>query len=238
LSFERAGTSDLVQVLGPDGAEPDSGPPLGFRPGSRYPGQRVARANALWGVRAVAFLRVAGFESLTGVQDVRRGFQASTMLGRSIALLGTRDDDYFVSASLYSGMGGGRSFLANELRGEARHDNSNNDWRGGVIGGRGVWYLVPDARWRFVTSAHVLRRVAPPGASADPAGRTRGGRARLRRGARGRQRARRAARRVALRARRAGNVGDLGVAAFADAGKAVGGGAPYGVTRRYAGPWA
>jgi hypothetical protein len=229
ISYEQAGTNDLVQVLGPGGVEPDSGPPLGFRPGARYPGQRVARANALWGVRAVNFLRVSGFESLTGVQDVRRGFQASTMLGRSVALLGTRDDDYFVSGNLYAGMGGGRSFLANEVRGEARHDNASNDWRGIVVGGRSAWYLVPGPRWRFVTSAQFSGVWRPRVPIQIQLG-TRDG------GVRGYDGAVEAGNaRVVLRTESRyvlgplGNVGDLGVAAFADAGRLWAGGAPYGV---------
>jgi hypothetical protein len=229
LSYERAGTGGPARVLGPAGVEPDSGPPLGFSPGERYPGQRVARVNALWGVRAVSFLRVAGFESLTGVQDVRRGFQASTMLGRSIALLGTRDDDYFVSASLYAGMGGGRSFLANELRGEARHDNSNNDWRGGVIGGRSAWYLVPNARWRFVTSAE-YSGVWRPRVPVQIRLGTRDNGVRGYNGAVEAGNARavlRAESRYVLGA--LGNIGDLGAAAFVDAGRMWAGGAPYGV---------
>jgi hypothetical protein len=44
LSYERSETADLVRVFGPDGFEPDSGPPLGFVPGARYPG-RTRRAS-------------------------------------------------------------------------------------------------------------------------------------------------------------------------------------------------
>jgi hypothetical protein len=229
LSYERAGTGGPARVLGPAGVEPDSGPPLGFSPGERYPGQRVARVNALWGVRAVNFLRVTGFESLTGVQDVRRGFQASSMLGRSVALLGSRDDDYFVSGNLYAGVGGGRSFLANEVRGEARHDNGTDRWRGLVVGGRSAWYLVPGERWRFVTSAQFSGVWRPRVPIQIQLG-TRDG------GVRGYDGAVEAGNaRVVLRAESRyvlgalGNVGDLGVAAFADAGRMWAGGAPYGV---------
>jgi hypothetical protein len=189
----------------------------------------VVRANALWGVRAVNFLRVSGFESLTGVQDVRRGFQASTMLGRSVALLGTRDDDYFVSGNLYGGIGDGRSFLAAEVRGEARHENRANEWRGLIAGGRTAWYLVPSARWRFVTSTEfsgVWRPRIPvqiqlgtrDGGVRGYTGAVEAGNARV---------VARAESRFVLGA--LGNVGDLGIAAFGDAGKLWAGSAPYGV---------
>lgn len=229
LSFEQAETADWVNVRGPAGIEPDSGPPLGFRPGAHYPGQRVARANALWGVRAVNFMRVTGFESLTGVQDVRRGFQASTMLGRSVAILGTRDDDYFASANLYAGFGGGRSFLASEARGEARHDNGTDRWRGFVLGGRSAWYVVPDARWRFVTSVDYSGVWRPRVPIQIQLGAREGGV----RGYNGALEA--GAARAVVRAESRyvlgslGTLGDLGIGAFADAGRLWAGDAPYGV---------
>jgi hypothetical protein len=230
LSYEQAETADLVRVLAPGGIQPDTGPPLGFVPGARYPGQRVARVNALWGVRALNFMRVTGFESLTGVQDVRRGFQAGMMLGRSVAALGTRDDDYFVSGNLYGGVGGGRSFLASEARGEARHDNGTNRWRGLVVGGRTSWYLVPDERWRFLTTAEYSGVWRPRVPIQIPLGSREGGV----RGYAGAIEA--GAARAVVRAESRyvlgplGNIGDLGVAAFADAGKLWAGSAPYGVT--------
>ena len=230
LSYERSETADLVRVFGPDGFEPDSGPPLGFVPGARYPGQNATRVNALWGVRAVDFLRVAGFETLTGVQDVRRGFQASTMLGRSVSLLGTRDDDYFASANVYAGMGSGRAFVASEVRGEARHDNRSNDWRGLVAGGRTAWYLVPDDRWRVVTSADYSGVWRPRVPVQLQLGARDGGV----RGYRGALEAGSARAVVRTEARyvlgAVGTFGDLGVGAFADAGRLWAGTAPYGVT--------
>ncbi len=230
VSFEEAETGDGVSVFGRGGVSPDSGPPLGFRPGARYPGQRVARANALWGVRAVNFMRVAGFESLTGVQDVRRGFQGGVLLGRSVEALGTRDDDYFVSGNVYGGVGGPRSFVASELRGEARHDNGTNLWRGLVVGGRTAWYLVPDARWRFLLSADYTGAWRPRVPLQIPLG-TREGGVRGYAGAVEAGSARAVARlesRYVLGA--LGNVGDLGLSAFADAGRLWAGGAPYGVS--------
>jgi hypothetical protein len=203
---------------------------LGFSPSGRFPAQRVARANALWGVRAVRFMRVTGFDALTGVQDVRRGSRAGVLLGRSLALLGTRDDDYYVSGDVYAGGGSPRSFMAAELHGEARHENRANAWRGLVSGGRAAWYLVPGDRWRFVASTDfaMAERARVP---VQLAVGERDGGVRGYAGAREAGSARAVARaesRYVLG--RLGNVGDMGVAAFADAGRLWAGDAPYGVT--------
>lgn len=230
LSYEAARTEAGVRVLSDSGPVPDAGTPLGFAPDARYAPQRVARVNALWGVRAVNFLRVSGFDALTGVQDVRRGFQTGVLLGRSVQLLGTRDDDYFVSADAYGGFGGQRAFVGAELHGEARHDNRLDAWRGFVSGGRAAWYVVPNDRWRFVTSAQYSgawrARVPMQLALGERDGGLRGyGGARE--GGSGRLVTRVESRYVLGRV---GNVGEAGLAAFVDAGKLWAGDAPYGVT--------
>jgi hypothetical protein len=92
-----------------------------------------------------------------------------------------------------------------------------------------VWYLVPDARWRFVTSATYSGVWRPRVPVQIQLGAREGGV----RGYDGALEAGNA--RAVLRAESRyvlgalGNVGDLGVAAFADAGKLWAGGAPYGV---------
>lgn len=230
LSFEDARTADRVQILSDSGPAPDGGPVLGFLPSARFPAERVTRANVLWGVRAVNFLRVTGFDALTGVQDVRRGFQAGMLLGRSVALLGSRDDDYFASGDLYAGTGSARSFVGTELHAEARHDNYLNAWRGLVGGGRAAWYLVPSDRWRFVTSTDfsVAERARVPVQLS--LGERDGGV----RGYRGAREAGSVRAVVRVESRYVlgplGNVGDLGVATFADAGRLWAGDAPYGVS--------
>jgi hypothetical protein len=87
---------------------------------------------------------VTGFDALTGAQDVRRGFQVGTLLGRGVSLgASQRDDDIFVSADLYAGFGTPRAFAALEVEGEGRQDNDRNEWNGVVGSGRAAWYLVP-----------------------------------------------------------------------------------------------
>src|SRR5207237_9108320 len=115
LSTERAETEDRVAVLSDTGEVVDRGAPLGFRPGDRDPAQRVVRVNSLWGIRNVRFLRAAGFDALTGSQDVRQGFQLSTVVGRGLGALGSRDDDVFTSVDTYVGMGTPRGFVGAEV---------------------------------------------------------------------------------------------------------------------------
>jgi hypothetical protein len=225
-----ARTTDRVVILGDSGIVEDDGPPLGFRPSERYPGQDVVRLSLLWGVRNLRFVPVAGFESLTGVQDVRRGFQLSTVFGRGAAFLGSEDDDYYVSADLYMGAGTPRVFSAMELQAEGRRESRREQWNGVVTSGRWAGYLVPNDRLRFVADveyAGVWRARVPMQLELGAReGGVRGfNRADLAGGRRGVAR---------LETRwvlgRPFNLGDLGVATFGDVGRIWAGDAPYGVT--------
>ncbi|MBA3672710.1 MAG: hypothetical protein H0W68_11915, partial [Gemmatimonadaceae bacterium] len=62
-----------------------------------YPAHRVGRFNALLGVRDIRFVRRDSLDALTAAQDVPVGFQLGTTLGRSLRVLGSREDDLFVS---------------------------------------------------------------------------------------------------------------------------------------------
>src|SRR5439155_10555935 len=84
------------------GLRPDTSTPLR----DRYQSHRTARVNALWGVRDIGFVRVRGFDALNATQDLPVGFQLGTMFGRSLSVLGSRDDDVFVAADAYVGAGG------------------------------------------------------------------------------------------------------------------------------------
>lgn len=230
-SFDRASTSDRVRVLSDSGiVTQDDGPPLGFRPAARYPGQNVARLNALWGVRNVNFVRVSGFDALTGTQDVRRGVQASVLFGRSVPLFRSHDDDYFISGEAYAGMGGTVSFVAGEIRSEARRDNARGVWDGIVVGGRGAWYLVPSARFRLVSSLEYggtqRPRIPVQLSLGDRNGGVRGYGGTTVAGAS------RAVARIEPRmvfGPKFG-LGEFGAAAFADVGRLWAGDAPYGVS--------
>jgi hemolysin activation/secretion protein len=175
-------------------------------------------------------MRVTGFDALTGAQDVRRGFQLGTMIGRTMGLLGSRDDDVFVASDLYLGVGGARSFAALEVKGEGRQDNDRNEWNGLVGSGRAAWYVVPDDRNRLVLDLQ-YSGVWRPRVPVQLALGAREG------GARGFEGAEVAgARRLVARAEhrvvagRPFNLGDLGFATFADVGRVWAGDAPYGVT--------
>lgn len=98
---------------------------------NRYPSRRQTRVNALFGLRDLRFIRVTGFESLDGAEDVPRGFQFSGLLGRGMRILdqGT-DRGIFASTSLYGGFGSERLFLRTDVSLEARRENSARRWVG------------------------------------------------------------------------------------------------------------
>jgi hypothetical protein len=118
----------------------------------RYPQRRAARVNTLWGVRNVQFRRVEGFDALTGEQDVRTGFQLGALLGRSLSVLGTTDDDIIVSTDIYAGVGTARSFAAIQLLGEGRQSYDENRWDDILTSGRAAWYFKPRARHTSILS--------------------------------------------------------------------------------------
>jgi hypothetical protein len=229
LSMEREVTDREPVVRTDSGLVADEGLPLGFEPGERYTSQRVTRLNALWGVRNVRFMRVTGFDALTGTQDVRVGFQLGTLVGRGLNILRSRDDDMLVSADVYLGLGTANSFAALQVQGEGRQDFDRNRWDGILASGRGAWYLKLSDRHRLVTSAEWSggwrQRVPFQLTLGDREG-----------GVRGFADSRAAgARRGLLRVEerwllgRLFGLGDLGVATFVDAGKMMAGDVPYGV---------
>jgi hypothetical protein len=119
----------------------------------RYARRRAARVNLLWGVRNIEFARVRGFDALTSEQDVRTGFQLGTLFGRSLAVLGSTDDDMFVGADAYAGMGSQWSFVAAEVRGEGRQSYDTNRWDDILGSGRAAWYFKIEDRHTAITSA-------------------------------------------------------------------------------------
>ena len=195
----------------------------------RYERTRNARVNALWGVRNIRFLRVEAFDALDAEQDVRIGFQFGTLLGRSLSVLGSRDDDIFTAADVYAGMGSPRSFLAFHAQGEGRQDGDTERWDAILAAGRAAWYAKPHPRHTLITSAEYSggwrQRVPFQLVFSDREG-----------GLRGYRESRSAGgQRLVARLEERWRVGvfralDLGVSAFGDAGKLWAGDAPYGVT--------
>jgi hypothetical protein len=107
----------------------------------RYAVHRTARINALWGVRNIRFVRVAGFDALTATQDLRRGFQLGVLAGRSLSVLGSTDDDIFVAADLYAGWTHRNTFIGLQFLGEGRQNYDENQWDGILGSGRAASYL-------------------------------------------------------------------------------------------------
>jgi hypothetical protein len=229
LSSERAETEDRVSILSDTAEVADDGPELGFVPSERYRRQQTVRVNSLWGIRNVRFLGATGFDALTGRQDVRRGFQIGSVVGRGLGALGSRDDDVFTSVDAYVGMGTARGFLAAEVRAEGRSDYDTRRWDGIVVSGRAAWYVVPDARWRTVASVEYGGAWRPHVPLQLALGAIDGGV----RGFNGATAT--GAQRVVWRFEQRRvlgtpfRLGDLGVAAFVDAGRTFAGEAPYGV---------
>lgn len=120
---------------------------------NRYAMHRIARVNALWGVRDIDFIRARGLDALRATQDVPIGFQLGTMFGRSLPALGSGDDDIFMSADLYLGLGSPHDLFRLQFQGEARRDNSLNVWDGILTSGRAAEYLQITEDETIVTSA-------------------------------------------------------------------------------------
>lgn len=184
-----------------------------FRP------QRVVRANALLGVRAIRFVQVQGFDALTGAQDVRVGMQVGLVAGRSIVVRRARDRDDFVAANLYGGYGGTRSFVGLQAVTEARYDRDSKAWDNFVTSGKLAWYFRPAVRQTTVVesewSAGRDMRVPFQLSLADREGGIMGHRASNQAGAR--RLVLRAEQRMVVPTRL--NVADIGFAGFAEAGR-------------------
>lgn len=195
----------------------------------RYSSQRTARVNALWGVRSIRFLRVAGFDALTAEQDVRTGFQLGTLFGRSLSVLGSRDDDIQLSADVYAGYGTPWSFAALQVEGEGRQSYDDNRWDEILGSARLAWYVKFQPRHTMITSLEWgggWRQRSPYQLTlGEPSGGVRGYRATRLPGAR---------RGVARIENRwfLGNVrgnADAGLGFFMDAGRMWAGDAPFGL---------
>jgi hypothetical protein len=210
----------------------------GFRPDTstvlrdRYQPHRIARVNALWGVRDIGFVRVRGFDALTGTQDLPVGFQVGTLFGRSLTVLGSKDDDVFMAADLYVGSGGPNAALRVQLQGEGRRSNDQTMWDGVLTNGRAAEYIrfgeshtaIVSAEWSGGWRQRVPFRLTLGAAE----GGLRGYHASTDLG--GQRAIGRIEDRYVLG--RPLGLGDLGVAWFTDAGRLWAGDVPYGTTTR------
>jgi hypothetical protein len=135
-------------IIGPNGLVPDLSPELQ----NRYKPHRMARANVLWGVRDVTFKRRTGYDALTATQDIPAGFQLGTVFGRSLSVLGSRDDDIFMAADLYLGIVGRYSAFRVQLQGEGRRENDTGGWDGILTSGRAAQYVKTGSRNTLIGS--------------------------------------------------------------------------------------
>lgn len=119
---------------------------------NRYDRRRVTRVNALAGIRNVQYLRVTGFESLDGTQDIRKGFELATLVGRGMQMLGGTEKDLFASANLYAGAGSPLAFAAAEGTIEGRRGDGTREWDGVLASGRLAGYMKPAPRHTVMTS--------------------------------------------------------------------------------------
>ena len=148
ISHEESKPLGRVVIVTDTGLVPDDTPQLD----ARYFARTTARLNLLWGVRNIRFMRVEGFDALTGEQDVRTGFQLGTLLGRSLSVLGTTDDDILVSTDIYAGGGTPGSWTAIQIFGEGRQSYDDNRWDDILTSGRAAWYLKGHPRHTSILS--------------------------------------------------------------------------------------
>lgn len=137
VSYEREETASMPVLVRDSGLVPTSNPVLDGRFGK----QRTARANFLAGVRNITFLRVTGFEALEGPQDVWKGFQLGTLVGKGVkGLFGTDRDDLFLAFDAYGGIGSPRSFLASRIKMETRRDQGMQRLDRSLLSATTTWY--------------------------------------------------------------------------------------------------
>lgn len=116
------------------------------------PAQSV-RANLIAGFRGIRYRQARGYDALTAEQDVANGVQASVFVGRSIPRL-SDDDDAFVATELFAGRGGPRSYVAAQVDGEARRPfgTGSDQWDGILGSARAAWYFKPVERITSIAS--------------------------------------------------------------------------------------
>lgn len=195
---------------------------------NRYVGHRMARANMLWGVRDITFERRTGLDALTATQDVPIGFQLGTMFGRSLSVLGSRDDDIFLAGDLYVGAASNYATFRMQVQGEGRRSNDRGAWDGILTSGRAAEYIAASDRNTIIGSIEWSggwkQRIPFNLSLNDPIAGVRGfANSRLVGG-----------QRIVARAESRwlvgpmSSLGDLGLAAFADGGQLLPGDVPFG----------
>jgi hypothetical protein len=148
LTAETVTPAGAAVIVSDSGLVADTTGALGLL----VPAYRNRRINAVVGVRALSFMTAHGFDALTAAQDVARGVQLGTVVGRGTPLLGSPDDDAFVAADLYAGWGSVSSFAALRVEVEARRRPGGDHWDSLVGSGRLAWYFKPADAHVFIGS--------------------------------------------------------------------------------------
>jgi len=196
----------------------------------RFETHRIARVNTLWGVRDIGYARVRGFDALTATQDLPVGFELGTLFGRSLSVLGSRDDDIFMSGDVYLGAAQRDVGLRVQLEGEGRRDNDEGRWDGILTSGQTVGYLRPSENNTMTGSLEFSggwnQRIPFNLSLSDPTGGVRGYISSRTPGGQ----------RIVARwedrqfVGRPFKLADMGVGVFAESGRLWAGDIPYGVT--------
>lgn len=195
-----------------------------------HPSHRVGRVNALLGVRAIRFVRIDGLDALTATQDLPTGFQIGTQVGHSIGTLGATESELSLSGDLYAGATNGRSTLRLQGQGEGRRALGHSGWDDVLTTARLVHSLkvtpVQVSQVSIEWTGGYRERVPFQLLLGIPQGGVRGFEQSTFAG--GQRLVARAEERYAFA--NVKHLADLGVAAFADAGRQWAGDVPFGVT--------
>jgi len=146
-SVERRSAGDAIVIISDSGLIDTTDVALE----GRFQAQKSVRAGLVLGLRALSFIKVTAFDGLEGAQDVGRGLQLSTTIGK-----GVNGDDRrtFASTDFYTGVGTARSFIGMRVQAEVRQNPSG--WGSGVMSGRVAWYSRPSPRQTRIISAEFV----------------------------------------------------------------------------------
>jgi len=221
---EAPGTQPIVIPVGGK-LRPDTVPGLV----ERYAELNAVRLNALAGVRDVRFLRVSGFDALSGEQDLKLGTELGGLIGRSIPAWAGSTRDMLLASELYTATGSRTYLLALQATGEARDDIQSDGWDDIFVAGRAAIYWKPAPVHTVLVSEEYSLGLDPriPFALtfADPRGGVRGYRSSRTSG--GERTVTRFEERWLLGSVKA--IGEVGIAGFADVGRIWAQGVPGGI---------
>jgi hypothetical protein len=225
ISDEREAPGSQPVILPPgQGVRPDTNPGLV----ARYSTLSATRINAVAGIRDVRFVRVSGFDALNGEQDIKLGTEFGGLAGRGVSLFGS-SQDILLASGIYAGTGSRKFLLALQAAGEARDDIQSDTWDNIFVGGRAALYWKPAATHTVIVSDEYAlgldSRIPFTLALGDFRGGVRGFEESLSAG--GERNVVRTEERWLLGPVK--EIGEIGVAGFADVGQVWAQGVPYGV---------